>query len=234
MKIYCCWEHNGDDTLLYSTDFPGAFTRGASKAEAVAKMPREIISFARWQDFDIDDIGNVEIIQRKASALDIRDADSDVIFDTEKDALTTREYERLKALVLRSAMDFQTLYDAIPDKDIAYAAPRKTFYGDVPRTARAMYEHTKNVNNYYFGEIGVAADNEGNIFECRQKGFESLERADENFLLNSIKEGSYSEMWSLRKMMRRFIWHDRIHAKAMWRMATKFFESIPNVFSFDE
>lgn len=33
-----------------------------------------------------------------------------------------------------------------------------------------MYEHTKNVNGYYFGEIGVSADNEGNILECRERG----------------------------------------------------------------
>ena len=26
-----------------------------------------------------------------------------------------------------------------------------------------MYEHTKNVNAYYFGEIGVEADNEGDF-----------------------------------------------------------------------
>lgn len=26
-----------------------------------------------------------------------------------------------------------------------------------------MYEHTRNVNDYYFGEIGISADNEGSI-----------------------------------------------------------------------
>ena len=35
-----------------------------------------------------------------------------------------------------------------------------------------MYEHTKNVNDYYFGEIGVYTDNAGTIFECRKKGFD--------------------------------------------------------------
>ena len=27
------------------------------------------------------------------------------------------------------------------------------------------------------------------------------------------------ERWTLRKLLRRFLWHDRIHARAMWRMA---------------
>ena len=55
-----------------------------------------------------------------------------------------------------------------------------------------------------------------------------------NFLQNTVFEGSYDEMWSLRKVLRRFIWHDRIHARAMYRMAVKLFgaESIENPFCF--
>jgi hypothetical protein len=96
-----------------------------------------------------------------------------------------------------------------------------------------MYEHTKNVNEYYFSEIEVEADNIGSIYECRKRGFEALE-AKPDFLNNPIIEGSYGEEWSLRKVFRRFIWHDRIHAKAMYRMAVKEFgiEYIPNPFCF--
>ena len=85
-----------------------------------------------------------------------------------------------------------------------------------------MYEHTKNVNAYYFAEIDVDVDNEGTIYDCRKKGFERLEQIP-GFLNNVVIEGSYDELWSLRKVMRRFLWHDRIHAKAMYRMAIKTF-----------
>ena len=96
-----------------------------------------------------------------------------------------------------------------------------------------MYEHTKNVNKYYFGEIGVEADNEGSILSCRTRGFDLLE-THPGFLNNSVFAGSYGEEWSLRKLLRRFIWHDRIHAKAMYRMAVKTFgvDAVPNVFQF--
>lgn len=104
----------------------------------------------------------------------------------------------------------------------------------MPRTAYEMYEHTKNVNSYYFGEIGVDVDNEGNILECRKRGFDLLETHDD-FLNNTVYLGSYDEEWSLRKVLRRFIWHDRIHAKAMYRMALKQFgtDAVPNVYQFD-
>ena len=93
--------------------------------------------------------------------------------------------------------------------------------------------HTKNVNKYYFSEIHVDADNDGSIYECRKRGFEALEIMP-NFLQNTVFEGSYDEMWSLRKVLRRFIWHDRIHARAMYRMAVKLFgaERIENPFCF--
>lgn len=104
----------------------------------------------------------------------------------------------------------------------------------VPRTAEEMYQHTKNVNAYYWGEIGVDVDNGGTILENRLRGFETLE-ANPGFLAGDVVEGSYGEQWSLPKVLRRFLWHDRIHAKAMYRMGVKTFgaDVIPNVFCFD-
>jgi len=233
MIINCLWEHNGNDTLLYAVDYIGAYTRGATLAEAVSKMPREIASYLQWRGESAPEHCDMVIIQEKNSDLHIKDADSDAIFDCEKSPLTREEYETLKVLALRSAKDFLTLYESIPDKDAGLSPLRKTFYGQVPHTAREMYAHTQSVNAYYFGEIGVDAENDGDIYECRKRGFDALE-AEPDFLHTPVIEGSYGEFWSLRKMLRRFIWHDRIHARAMWRGAIKVFgaENIVNPFYF--
>lgn len=235
MTINCVWEHNGNDTLLYATNFVGAYTRGESLEIAKEKMPQEIVSYCNWLGMDAAGKTEIVIVEEKRSELTIRDADSDVLFESEQAQLTIEEYETLKTLALKSAKDFLTLYESIPDKNKAAIPERKTFYGRAPRTANEMYEHTKNVNTYYFAEIAVDADNDGNIYECRKRGFESLE-SNPDFLQNTVRKGSYGEDWSLRKVLRRFIWHDRIHAKAMYRMATKVFgvESIVNPFYFFE
>ena len=233
MTINCVWEHNGDDTLLYAVDYIGAYTRGESLEIAMSKMPQEIISYLKWLGEDTSDNIEVVITQEKASDLANKDADSDVLFESEKVPLTADEYEKLKALALKSAKDFLALYESIPNKSATVIAERKTFYGQVPRSADEMYEHTKNVNEYYFAEIEVDADNSGTIYECRKRGFEALEKKPD-FLQNTVIEGSYGEDWSLRKVLRRFIWHDRIHARAMYRMAVKVFgaENIANPFCF--
>ena len=231
--INCVWEHNGNDTLLYAVDYVGAYTRGESLDVAKSKMPAEISSYLKWCGKNASDNFEIVITSDKVSDLNIKDADSDVLFESEKAPLTADEYEKLKALALRSAKDFLALYESIPDKRATATPERKTFYGNVPRSADEMYEHTKNVNEYYFAEIDVDADNNGNIYECRKRGFEQLE-AKADYLNNAVIEGSYGEDWSLRKVLRRFIWHDRIHAKAMYRMAVKVFgaENVINPFCF--
>ena len=219
------WEHNGSDTLLYSVEHVGAYVRGETLEVALAKLNQEIASYTAWSNQTNPQGMDIEIVQEKNSDLQIVDADSDVLFDSETAPFTQEEYAKLKALVLKSAADFHTLYSSIPNKNESCLPLRQTFYGNVPRTAQEMYDHTKNVNTYYFGEIGIDADNEGTILECRKRGFDLLEKTS-SFLDNTLFEGSYDELWTLRKVMRRFLWHDRIHAKAMYRMSAKTFGNL--------
>lgn len=233
MALRCVWEHNGEDTLLWCTDLPGVYARGRSLREAEKKLPTDALAFLRWSGLGSPGELTPAVVQEKVSALNICDADSDVLFDTERAPLTPEEYGALKALALRSASDFLALYEAVPDRQESALPARESFYGSVPRTAEEMYLHTKNVNSYYFREIGVAADNEGTILSCRAAGFRLLEEQTD-FLCKPVILGSYAEEWSLRKVLRRFLWHDRIHAKAMVRMAEKTFGPgcVPDVFCF--
>ena len=234
MKIECVWEHNGNDSLLYAANLPGVYARGETLEVALGKIRKEAGCYIKWTGNTTEKLGDIHIIQDAPCQLEIADADSDVLFDAEKAPLTRQEYEQLKALALKSAADFLMLYESIPDPDASSNPIRKTFYGQVPRTAQEMYNHTKNVNAYYFGEIDVEANNEGTILDCRIRGFEALEQQP-NFLDNSIIEGSYGERWNVRKVLRRFLWHDRIHAKAMYRMALREFgPNIQNPFCFEE
>jgi hypothetical protein len=156
-------------------------------------MQAEILAYTLWSSQSFSQDENIEIIQEKRSDLQIADADSDIIFESEKLPISKDEYDELKSLVLKSAKDFYDLFQSVPDKEKSCNPPRKTFYGDVPRTAQEMYEHTKNVNSYYFGEIGIDMDNAGTILECRAKGFEYLEQT-KGYLDNAVVEGSYGEM----------------------------------------
>jgi len=223
MKILAVDEFNARGHLIYAANFPGAFVRGACREEALAKFPAEMNSYAAWAQIPCDGHWEIGIVQEKPTELNVCDADSDVLFDSERAPLAYNEYIALKALALRSAASFQELYDSVPDKSATCLAPRKTFYGDVPRSAEEMYRHTMSVNSYYFAELDVAAENGPDILSCRERGFALLEQQPD-YLQNAVRDGDYDERWSLRKLLRRFLWHDRIHAKAMYRQAVLLFD----------
>ena len=222
MKRSCVWEHNGADTILWAVEHPGAFARGAGLEEAKAKLEKDLHDWADWTGQPVPESVEVEIVGDIACSLNVRDADSDVLLEAEKMPLDREEYELLRDMALRSAEQFLRLYASVPDPARSANPVRQPFYGPVPRTAREMYEHTKNVNAYYFGEIGVEPDNEGDIVDCRRRGFEMLEKQPD-FLENRVFEGSWDECWTLRKLLRRFIWHDRLHGRAMVRMVRRTF-----------
>lgn len=234
MLVKAVCEYNDDGCLVYAENFPGAFVRGRNYENAAAKFPAEIESWLLWANGETpEEPIEVELIQKKESDLRVCDADSDILFDSEREPLTKEEYTKLKIFALRSAMDLERLYDSVPNKKVDIAPPRESFYGKIPSTAEEMFNHCMNITEYYFGEIGVEAQNGPDILSCRAKGFEGLEK-QEDFLQNKVFLGSYDEEWSLRKVLRRFIWHDRIHAKAMYRRAYEAFwdAEIDNVFCF--
>lgn len=105
MKINCGWEHNGNNSLLYSSNIVGAFTTGASKEEAVEKMPAEIVSFMEWSGYPVSSplTLDIAIVQEKESDLKIYDADSDVLFETECLVLSVDDYTKQRDLVMKSA-----------------------------------------------------------------------------------------------------------------------------------
>lgn len=223
LSIRAVLEYNEDGYLIHADNYCGAYTRGKTKEEALGKFQGEIKSYLLWATgtgLPAGEMIEIKVVQEKLSDLQICDADSDVIFETEKSPLDPREYAGLKTLVLKSARDFEQLYLSVPDKNRTTLKERKTFYGPVPRTAFEMYEHTNNVTNYYVGEIGIMVSNLPNIVENRLKALERIE-ATPDFLKNTVYDGSYGEQWSLRKVLRRFIWHDRLHAKALYRMAAR-------------
>lgn len=234
MKIEAVCEFNAGGYLIYAANFPGAFVRGATENEALAKFGGELRAYLRWRDLAKPDgePPEVEIVQRKESELRVCDADSDVLFDCERAPLSEAEYQQLRLLVLRSVRDFQRLYASIPNPNISGRPPRMSFYGAVPRTPAEMYRHTNQTTAYYAAAFGIELENVPDIYGNRLQVLEELESL-EDFRSARVYTAPDGELWTMRKVLRRFLWHDRIHAKAMWRTAHALWQNqIANPFFF--
>jgi hypothetical protein len=123
-------EYNDEGNLIHSESFPGAYTRGRELEEALSKLPSEIKRYCKWAGINYSETDLVEsvIVQSKKSDLQINEADSDVIFLSEQTPYSEQEYELTKIRALKSAHDFQVLYDSIPDKEYTPFNERKSFY----------------------------------------------------------------------------------------------------------
>ena len=121
MKLQAVVEYNPAGYLIYAADYPGAYVRGESEAEALAKFPGELRGYLHWATGaqPAYDDPQIEIVQRQPSKLRIDLADSDVLFDAEQAPLTPQEFEKLKLLVLRSARDIRKMFGSIPNPDIS-------------------------------------------------------------------------------------------------------------------
>lgn len=232
MIIRTIIEYNDDGYMIFAENFPGAFSRGKTREEALDKLVGEVKQYVLWSTgMKCSDDCSIEIVQEEKSDACISDADTTIIFDSEKLPLTFDEYQYTKSLVLKSAMDFRTLYDSIPDVKKTTLAARKTFYGNIPRTPEEMYIHTNEVTKSYLDGLAFI-ENDTDIYFNRIVAFQQIEQVS-NYLDNSVYIHMYGEPWSLKKAMRRFLWHDRIHAKALYRVAVRLWGSaIANPFHF--
>lgn len=224
-------EYNGGGNLLWAADYPGAFSRGSTLEEALAKLPAEVTAYCRWSGLAPPGEAGCVLCQteRAADSLQICEADTEILFHGEALPLSETEYRALRRLVLKSAEDFQWVFEAVPDKDRPAIPARTTFYGETPRTAREMYAHTNGVTGYYIRQLGASAVEEASIVTARRLALDALE-ALPNLLKSEPLPGDFGELWSARKVLRRFLWHDRIHVKAMIRMACTLWGALPNPF----
>ena len=101
MNLEAVLEYNEKGCLVYLQNLPGAFSRGKTAEEAFAKLPAESARFEHWktgkkspENFEHE--CTVFTVLKKESTLNTEDADSDVIFDTERQPLSLEEYERQK------------------------------------------------------------------------------------------------------------------------------------------
>lgn len=137
MEIQCVWEHNGSDSILYASSLVGAFTRGETKNIALQKIAREAASYLEWKGEAVPDSLEPVIVQEKASALMISDADTDVLFEDEKSPCPQRNTRARRRLHCGPHRTFWICTRRSPIKIKA------VFRSGRPSTGRSPVRHPK-------------------------------------------------------------------------------------------
>ncbi len=162
------------------------------------------------------------IVQLHQSSLMVDDADSEILLDADKKTMRNEELAQYIELVRLSGISLLDLYENVRLKDwVDSDRIRKTFYGDTPKTIREIFSHIDSVQMYYLSRISSFSSSPSlGFLERREYCLETIRSI---FVKDNNERVVYvdNEHWTVKKVLRRFLWHDRIHAKSMVRILEK-------------
>lgn len=220
--VSIAFETNGKGYIGFIVELPGAFIRGRTEKEAIAKLDQEVNIYLKWLDIKQKHEYKIQIVQRHRSSLPVEDADNEILLEADKGIMKEEEFRNLSELVWHSGETFLQIYTHAKFKDLVDESRiRKTFYGENPKTIQEIFDHVKYCQYYYLARTKIEfEDKEMDFLDirkfCLQK-LEDLYHKNNNHLIFEVA----NELWTLKKVLRRFIHHDRIHAKAMIRILEK-------------
>ena len=220
--VSIAFETNGKGYLGFIGELPGTFIRGRTEEEALAKVDREVRSYLKWLSVNQNWCYNVVVVQRHRSSLMVEDADSEILLNADKAIMSDEEFKNCTDLAWYSGETFLKICsDAKFNDFVDETRIRKTFYGENPKTIQEIFDHVKGCQYYYLSRTKIE-------FETKEEGFMKIRE----FCLQELKElyrknnnhaifEIDNELWTLKKILRRFIWHDRIHGRAVTRILQK-------------
>ena len=215
-------ETNGKGFMGFLVDLPGAFVRGKDEEEALSKVRQESRSYLDWLGILRTAPATWQVVQRHHCQLMVEDADGEILLDADRGALPEEDFRILAELARRSARTFESLCDSSALKHwVDPSRARKTFYGECPKTIQEVLDHVNATQHYYISRTGLLpSEGEKDFLATRElyiNGIESLFRSQGNSRVYDVD----SELWTLKKILRRFVWHDRIHGKAITKILAK-------------
>ncbi len=230
-------EYNDRGATLWSTAYPGAFARGETPADAARKLPAACRRFRMWAKLPLEAAGTgdeeVRCLRKMKVDAAVEEGFTTALLPQEKLAMDMARYTALKTLCLASARDFEALFASIPQKDRALLKSRRTLYGKVPVTAREMLGHVEGYQRAYARIFGLDLGDGQGLLADRKRLFVLLE-SQPGYLSDRVVLAPDGEQWTLSKLLRRLLWHDALHGRALYRKAITFWqkERIKNPFGF--
>ncbi len=221
-RISVALETNGRGFIGFIAQLPGAYVRGKNEEEALSKVDGEVRSYARWLAVEAPVDYDICVSQRHHCSLMVEDADSEILLDGDRSAMNDHEFKELHELATYSGETIYRLYKNAELRDwVDESRVRKTFYGETPKTIQEIFGHVNGTQYYYLSRADLMSRERTSDFlqarhDCLSRLQEFFEQQDNDRIFHVD-----NEEWTLRKVLRRFVWHDRIHAKSIVRIMKK-------------
>jgi len=204
IKLPCvvsiAFETNGRGFIGFIVELPGAFIRGRTEREAIAKVDQEVNLYLKWLGIEQKPQYKIKVIQRHRSSLMVEDADNEILLKADKEIMNEEEFINWTNIALYSGKTFSKIYSDAKFKDFVDETKiRKTFYGENPKTIQEIFDHVNRCQYYYLSRTKIEFEAKDEDFMkirafCLQK-LKELYRKNNNYTIFEID----NELWTLKK-----------------------------------
>jgi len=215
-------------TLAWALDFPGVFTYGSDDAEALMRMPREMLRFESWLNLRADepwveldglDMHIDETFEVFPIPVDTDTYEVNAFFRSDLVPLTEEDVRKAVLIYNWQREELLAGVETLPKELLKHE------FEDQRWTIEGILEHVARVEKWYFSLLG---------FEFHQP-YESgapfsllaLSAEETNHFLAELTGFDqvfehHQEKWSARKLVRRLLWHQRDHIDHIRDLAKRY------------
>jgi len=240
MKYHLLCEVGPDgSTQIFVKELPGCYSRSPTFEGAVAKMPTKIREFLDWLRKNGERIEDAcyeietEVSEIVKGNWPVNLGDSQALFNADLKPLSRDEVERCIRYMNYATMDLMDLYLKTPKEALEWKPDQST-----PRHIKQIAEHVAEVDLFYLERLRKRnfSDWPLNFLEvCSELSTMRLSNLSEEEMdctLSHHPPGGWTgttepEGWTVRKVLRRFVWHKRLHTATVKKL-NKLFEERRN------
>jgi uncharacterized damage-inducible protein DinB len=204
-------------TLAWALDYPGVFTYGADDAEALIRIPRQILTFESWLnlhtdqpwvqleglDMHIDETFEVFSVKVDGSIYEVN-----AFFRSDLVPLSDEEVSQALRVYNWQREELLAGVETLPPELL-----KREFDGQ-RWTIEGILKHIARVEPWYFSRLGFEipqSDGNSNAFQLLDASAKMTNRYLPELLAFDQVFEHHQEKWSARKLVRRLLWHQRDH-----------------------
>ncbi len=207
--------------MAHVAELPGCFAIGATREEAIARSREAVAGYVEWLRSHGEPVGDGEIEVEAAQEAPVEGhfpgtpGDHVARFESDMGTVTDEEIGRALRWLGWSRAELEEMFAEVPYEELDWGPPGET------ATMRSILQHVASAEAWYLKnlEAGVAHQLPTTLETVRrwaQRRLREMTREERGAL--RLHDG---EEWTARKVLRRFLEHEREHSGQLREMMAK-------------
>lgn len=213
---------------------PGCYSRAPTFDEATSKVPMKIREFLDWLRKHGEQVSDdhyevsTEVSEVITGKWPVNLGDSQALFKSDLRPLDEEEVRRCIRYVKYAREDLIQLYLNAPEDALEWKPDEST-----PRHIKRIAEHVAEVDLFYLERLGPRRFKKWplNFLETSNElaimRLSNLSDDEVNCSVSHHPPGGWTgtaepEGWTARKVLRRFVWHERLHSATVSKLLEMF------------